>query len=501
MFKKILVANRSEIALRLARACREMEIPSVAVFSEADRESLHVRAMDEAYSIGAPPSTESYLNITKIIETALRAGADAIHPGYGFLAENPEFVKACGRNGITFIGPSAAPMSVMGNKILARKAMEEAGVPVVPGVTGEIKDLRKASAIAEEIGYPVMLKAACGGGGKGMRIVNSSSELETAISQASGEALSAFGDGSLYFEKLLVNPRHIEIQILADKFGNIVHLGERECSIQRRHQKLIEESPSPIVDDDFRKKMGEAAVAAARATGYNSVGTVEFLVDDERNFFFLEMNTRLQVEHPVTEMVTGVDIVKEQIRIAADKPLSLKQEHVEVRGAAIECRICTEDPYNNFYPSAGTVYRVIEPGGPGVRLDSSCFPSGEVSLYYDSLIAKLITWGSDRNEAIMRMRRALSEYRILGIKTNIPFHQHVLRDPLFIDGNFNTGYVSEHYRPAAGPELAELISVITASILENDQQKFRLDRISESQSTDRASAWKTSGRPVRHRFG
>lgn len=440
---KILIANRGEIALRIVRACAEVGITSVAVFSDADRTALHVRAADEAYPIGPAPSRDSYLRVDKILEVARKSGADAIHPGYGFLAENADFAQAVMDAGLIWIGPPPSAMRLLGDKLAARHTAQAAGVPTVPGSDVAVDDLDQALIAAQRIGYPVLIKASAGGGGKGMRVVRSKDELEAALRTAQSEAQSSFGSGVVYFEKYLEHVRHVEIQILADSHGNAIHLGERECSIQRRHQKLIEESPSTVVDADLRARMGSVAVAAALAAQYTSAGTVEFLLDNDRNFYFLEVNTRLQVEHPVTEWVTGIDIVLEQFRVAEGMPLSITQEDIEVRGHAIECRIAAEDPFNNFAPSLGTIVSLAEPGGPGVRVDSSMYRGGKVSIYYDPMIAKLIVWAPTREHAMMRMRRALEEFGIRGIQTNIPFHLAVLADAAFQEGRIHTGFVEE----------------------------------------------------------
>ncbi|HET9492800.1 MAG TPA: acetyl-CoA carboxylase biotin carboxylase subunit, partial [Chloroflexia bacterium] len=418
---KVLVANRGEIALRIVRACAEVGIESVAVYSDADRTSLHVREADEAYRIGPPPAAESYLVMDRLIEVARKSGADAVHPGYGFLAENDAFAQAVIDAGLIWIGPSPAAMRLLGDKLAARRVAQEAGVPTVPGSDVSISNPAQAMAAVKRIGYPIMIKAAAGGGGKGMRLVRSPDELESALRTAQSEAQSSFGSGTVYFEKYLETVRHVEIQLLGDRYGNIVHLGERECSIQRRHQKLIEESPSVALDNELRSRMGAVAVAAAQAAGYTSAGTVEFLLDPEGNFYFLEVNTRLQVEHPVTELVTGIDLVLEQFRVAAGRPLRMKQHDITIRGHAIECRIAAEDPFNNFVPSLGMIAELSEPGGPGVRVDSSLYRGAKVSVYYDPMVAKLIVWAPTRAHAILRMRRALQEYRIVGVQTNIPF--------------------------------------------------------------------------------
>jgi acetyl-CoA carboxylase biotin carboxylase subunit len=441
MFKKILIANRGEIAVRVIRACHELGIAAVAVYSEADRGALHVRMADEAYAIGPAPSRESYLVIEKIIDAAKASHADAIHPGYGFLAENAAFAKACEDAGITFIGPSATSIALMGSKIEARRAVAKYGVQSVPGTLDPIRSDTEARSIASSVGYPIMLKASGGGGGKGLRFVAAERDLESALRNTRSEALAAFGDDAIYIEKFVDNPRHVEIQVLADKHGNAIHLGERECTIQRRHQKVIEECPSPVVTPDLRARMGEAALKVVKAASYYNAGTVEFLVDAKRNFYFLEMNTRLQVEHPVTEMVTGLDLVKLQIAVAGDEELPLKQTDVIMRGAAIECRIYAEDPENNFFPSPGKILRLRRPSGPGVRDDGGVYEGWSVPIDYDPLISKLAAWGSSREEAIARMQRALREYQIDGIKSNIGFFEEVLRDPGFRKGDFDTSFI------------------------------------------------------------
>jgi acetyl-CoA carboxylase biotin carboxylase subunit len=441
MFKKILIANRGEIAVRVIRACRELGIPSVAVYSDVDRASLHVRKADEAYHIGLPAATESYLNFAKILDVAKRSGADAIHPGYGFLSENAKFAQACGDAGVKFIGPSPASMEMMGSKTRARQEMEKAGVPFVPGTSRGLESAEQAKEVAAKIGYPVMLKAAAGGGGKGMRLVHAPGELKAALEAAQSEAERAFGDREVYIEKAIINPRHIEMQVLADEYGNTVYLGERECSIQRRHQKVLEESPSPIVDPNMRRRMGEVAVQVAKAAGYTNAGTVEFLVDQERNFYFLEMNTRLQVEHPVTELITGLDLVHLQIRIAAGEKLPFGQEDICIRGHAIECRIYAEDPDNNYFPSPGKITLLLSPSGPGIRRDSGMYEGWTVPVDYDPLLAKLIGYGTDRTQAISRLTRALHEYFVGGIKTNISLFRRILTDADFEAGKVDTGYL------------------------------------------------------------
>ena len=440
MFKRVLIANRGEIAVRIIRACREMGIESVAVFSDVDRKALHVRKADYAYHIGPATASESYLNVAKILDVAKRSGAEAIHPGYGFLSENAGFARACRDAGIKFIGPSPESMDMMGSKTRARQHMKRAGVPFVPGSERGL-DLDAAERLAEQIGYPVMLKAAAGGGGKGMRMVSSAEELHSAYENARSEAQRAFGDNEVYIEKFIVNPRHIEMQIFGDEHGNVVYLGERECSVQRRHQKVLEESPSPIVDEEMRRRMGEIAVRVGKAANYYNAGTVEFLVDQNRNFFFLEMNTRLQVEHPVTEFVTGLDLVHLQMHIATGEKLPFGQDDISLRGHAIECRIYAEDPDNNFFPSPGQITRLISPSGPGIRRDSGMYEGWTVPLDYDPLLAKLIGYGETREQAIHRLLRALYEYFVGGIKTNTSLFRRILKDPDFQAGNIDTGFL------------------------------------------------------------
>ncbi len=441
MFKKVLIANRGEIALRIIRACKELGIPTVAVHSEADADSLHVSFADEAVCIGSAPSNESYLDPVRIISAAEITGADAIHPGYGFLAENADFADMCENSGIKFIGPSAQVIRDMGNKSRAKEMMKNAGVPVVPGSEGIVETLEQGLAIAEEIGYPIILKAVSGGGGRGMRIIRAKEDFETNFQMAQAEARGAFGDPSMYIEKYIENPRHIEIQILADEHGNVIHLGERECSIQRRHQKLLEEAPSIAIDPALREKMGSVAAKGAKGVGYYSAGTIEFLLDSDRNFYFMEMNTRIQVEHPVTEMVAGLDLVKEQIRIAAGEKLAVTQKDIQIKGHAIECRINAEDWEKNFMPNPGKVEVFHLPGGPGIRIDSHVYQEYQIPPFYDSLIAKLIAYGRDREEALARMNRALDEFFIEGVKTTIPFHKKLINHPDFVAGKFDTGFL------------------------------------------------------------
>ncbi len=442
MFRKVLVANRGEIAVRVIRACKELGISTVAVYSEADSESLHAKLADEAICIGPPPSQRSYLQIPSIISAAEVTGAEAIHPGYGFLAENAQFAEACRACGITFIGPPPEAIEAMGHKAEARRRMREAGIPVTPGSQGSVKDEREAIAAAAEIGYPVMIKASAGGGGRGMRVAQNEKELTKLLPTAQGEAQAAFGSGDVYIEKFIEKPRHIEFQVLADLYGNAVHLGERDCSIQRRHQKLIEESPSTLLSPELRAEMGEVAVKAAKAVGYASAGTVEFLVDGSGRYYFMEMNTRIQVEHPVTEMVTGIDIIKKQIEIAAGERLNISQGQVDLNGHAIEFRINAEDPERDFLPSGGKVSLYNPPGGPGIRVDSHLYTGYEVPVFYDSLLVKLIAWGADRSEAISRGKRALDEMIILGVPTTIDFHRRVLDDEDFVAGDIFTDFIA-----------------------------------------------------------
>ncbi len=495
MFRKILIANRGEIAVRIIRACEERGLRTVAVYSDADRRALHVRRADEAYHIGRAPAIESYLCIDRILDVARRSGADAIHPGYGFLAENAEFAQACADAGVVFIGPPPAAIAAMGDKVEARRRMRAAGVPTVPGTEAGLTpdELLRA---AEELGYPVMVKAAAGGGGKGMRLVRGSGELPAALAAASREAQAAFGDPRVYLEKVIEGARHIEIQILADTQGNVIHLGERECSIQRRHQKLIEEAPSVAVDADLRQRMGEVATRAARAAGYVNAGTIEFLLDSTGKFYFLEMNTRLQVEHPVTEMVTGVDIIKEQLAIASGRRMRYRQEDISPKGWAIECRITAEDPYNGFLPSAGLITMLQEPTGPGVRVESGIYEGTEVTFHYDPMIAKLIVWGETRAEAILRMRRALKEYRIGGIHTSIPFHQKIMDHTEFIWGTFDTGFIERRLgggltqRPAS--EESERVAAIAAALVAHERGR-RAVVLSHAPGTA-MSPWRQAGR-------
>jgi len=535
-FRKVLIANRGEIAVRVIRACRDLGLASVAVYSDADRNALHVRLADEAVHLGGSASSESYLNIEKVIAAAKQTGAGAIHPGYGFLSENAEFADACAREGLIFVGPPGDVMRALGEKTAAKRIAVEAGVPIVPGYNEGLRDAAHAAEIAAEIGYPILLKAAAGGGGKGIRFVHRPEELEGALRLAKSEARSAFGDDTVYMEKAVAPARHIEVQIFADTHGNVIHLGERECSIQRRHQKLIEESPSPALDEALRAKFTSAAVALAKASGYVNAGTCEFLLGPDRSFYFLEVNTRLQVEHPVTEWRTGIDMVREQLRVAAGLPLSVRQEDIEFRGHAIEARITAEDPLNRFLPASGTVAALRNPEGPGVRVDGSLYEGMAIPLFYDSLLAKLICWGKDRTEALERLRRALDEYVIDGVRTVIPFDRWLLRHPRFVAGDFSTDFIAEEWHPeralegvrstplqAAGPngasprgaavgseakpadtgagpltpeELAAVVGALVAQELDRAAAGARSASVSRETGGDGAGArWKYAGRP------
>jgi len=442
MFRKVLIANRGEIAVRITRTLHEMGIAAVAVYSDADKEALHVRMADEAYHIGPAPSAESYLRIDKLMDVAKRAGCDALNPGYGFLSENPALPEACERAGITFIGPPASAMRAMGLKTAAREKMAAAGVPIVPG--GPAGDVEEAKATAKRVGYPVMLKATAGGGGKGMRLVHKEEDLGPALDRAKSEAKKAFGDETVYIEKAVIQPRHVEIQVFGDRDGNMVHCFERDCSVQRRHQKVVEETPCPAIDDDIVRKMGEVAVKGAQSVGYFSAGTFEFLLGQDRQFYFLEMNTRLQVEHPVTELITGLDLVREMVRIAAGESLGFAQKDITRRGAAIECRIYAEDPATGFLPSPGKITRLRTPSGPGIRDDGGAYEGCTISPNYDPLISKLCVWAPDRARAVARMRRAISEYVVAGIKTNLPFHERLFEHPEFVAGNYDTGFIDRN---------------------------------------------------------
>ncbi len=496
MFKKVLVANRGEIAVRILRACRELGINTVSVFSEADRQALHVRYADEAYLLGPAPSRDSYLRGDRIIEIAKQCKADAIHPGYGFLAERDDFAEACEEAKITFIGPKPSSIAAMGDKGVARATVIKAGVPVVPGTedVGNMTD-EDLVAIAPKIGFPLLIKATAGGGGKGMREVDALEEMPGLIRSARREAEASFGDGNVYLEKLVEGARHIEFQIMADGHGNVIHLGERECSLQRRHQKLLEEAPSPFLDQTLREQMGKVAVKAAQAVEYINAGTIEFLVDRHKNYYFLEMNTRLQVEHPVTEMVTGVDIVAEQIRIARGRQLSYEQKDIHFNGHALECRINAEDPYNGFLPSTGRITHSLLPTGPGIRVDTGVYPGFEITPYYDPMIAKLIVWGETRGQAILRMRRALEEYRIVGVRTNIPFHQTMMDSHRFMAGQYDTRFVEERFSMAkmqegktSYDEIAALFATLVAH--EVTQRAAQIVRPGERDTSN----WKWVGR-------
>lgn len=465
MFTKVLIANRGEIAVRIIRACRELGVQTVAVYSEADRQALHVRHADEAYLLGPAPSRQSYLRGDKIIDIAKQTGAGAIHPGYGFLAERADFAEACREAGLAFIGPKPSSIAAMGDKSVARSTVSSAGVPVVPGTEGKgaLGD-EELLALAPGIGFPLLVKATAGGGGKGMREVRSLPEMPSLIHAARREAEASFGDGGVYLEKLLEGVRHIEIQILADQFGNVIYLGERECSLQRRHQKLLEEAPSPFIgdDEDLRHRMGMLAVRASQAVEYVNAGTIEFLVDKDKNYYFLEMNTRLQVEHTITEMVTGVDIVKEQIRIARGRQMRYCQDDIHMNGWSLECRINAEDPFNNFLPSTGRISHILLPSGPGVRVDTGVYPGFEVSPYYDSLISKVIVWGETRAEAILRMRRSLEEYRIVGVRTNIPLHQNLVESTTIMAGRYDTRFIEERFSMQVAESIRDSQSEIAA---------------------------------------
>ena len=507
-FKKVLIANRGEIALRVVRACRDLGLISVAVYSDADRNALHVRMADEAIHLGPAPAGESYLNINKILEAARQAGAGAIHPGYGFLSENADFADACAEAGIIFVGPPGNVMRALGEKTAAKRIAVEAGVPIVPGYNSRLEDATQAEHIAEEIGYPILLKAAAGGGGKGIRFVHRRQDMEAALRLARSEARGAFGDDTVYMEKAVTPARHIEVQIFGDAHGNAIHLGERECSIQRRHQKLIEESPSVALDDELRARFTDAAVRLAKAAGYINAGTCEFLLGPDGNFYFLEVNTRLQVEHPVTEWRTGLDLVREQLRIAAGLPLSVTQDEVSFRGHAIEARITAEDPLNRFLPATGLIAALHEPSGPGVRLDSGIYAGMDIPLYYDSLLSKLICWGADRDEALARLRRALDEYTIAGVRTTIPFHQWLLHHPRFQTGDFSTDFIAEEWHPdelAAQAETQEgtepddlapeaVAAIVATLVAQQTQRTAAQRRLTSTQTHDTGSRWRASGR-------
>lgn len=479
MFKKILIANRGEIAIRVMRTCREMGIQTVAVYSEADANARHVRYADEAYCIGKAPSNESYLKMDTIIELCLKTGAQAVHPGYGFLSENAVFANKLKENHIVLIGPTAEAMEVMGSKIASKQAVEKFGVPLVPGINEAIVDADAALQVAIEVGFPVLVKASAGGGGKGMRVVEKEDEFLSALQMAQNEARSAFGDDSVFIEKYVGSPRHIEFQIMADNFGNVCHLFERECSIQRRHQKLVEEAPSAALTPSLRARMGEAAVNVARACNYTGAGTVEFLLGDGESFYFLEMNTRLQVEHPVTEMITGLDLVREQINVAFGLPLSFKQEDLKINGHAIELRVCAEDPFQQFLPNIGKVNQYLVPNGPGIRVDDCMEANMEIPIYYDNMLAKLIAWGSTREQAIERLRRAIKEYIITGIETTLSFGEFVLTHEAFLSGNFDTHFIQKFFNPeelkkidVTDEELSVLASAAISFFLQNKSENI-----------------------------
>ncbi len=498
MFRKVLIANRGEIAVRIARACREMDISPVAVYSEADRAALHVRVADEAYLLGPAPSRESYLRGDRIIAAALESGSEAIHPGYGFLSESAEFARAVREAGLKLIGPSPEAMELMGSKTVARRTVRDAGAPVVPGTVEPVSDPEEGRRVAAEIGYPVMLKASAGGGGKGMRLVHAPDELASALERAGSEAAAAFGNAAVYIEKAIVRPRHIEIQLLADSYGNCVYLGERECSMQRRHQKVVEECPAPFDDAGLRKRMGEAAVTIAKAANYEGAGTIEFLVDADRNFYFLEMNTRLQVEHPVTELVTGRDLVHAQLRVAAGQPLWFTQDDVSLRGHAIEVRIYAEDPEAGFIPSSERITRLREPAGPGIRVDSGVYEGWEVAIHYDPLLAKLAVWAETRTEAIARLRRALGEYAIGGIRSTLPYFRALCSDENFLAGDIDTQYldrwIAERAATGFGKEPGEkLVQDLSLAAAALDVRNQAAKPVTAS-SGDSTSNWKRNGR-------
>jgi acetyl-CoA carboxylase biotin carboxylase subunit len=499
MFNRILIANRGEIAVRIIRACRELGVESVAVFSDADRTALHVRQADYAVQVGPPPAAESYLNTARILDAAKQTGAEAVHPGYGFFSENAGFARAVVDAGLVFIGPPATAIEKMGDKVQARKLMAKAGVPIVPGSPGTLETEAQVRTVAKKIGYPIMLKAAAGGGGKGMRLVEHEKDLASAVRIVASEAKSSFGDGRFYVEKYLSRPRHIEVQVFGDHHGNVIHVFERECSIQRRNQKVVEESPSPFITPDMRRLMGEIAVKAARAVDYVSAGTIEFLADADRNFYFLEMNTRIQVEHPVTELVTGVDLVKAQIQVAAGEPLPFSQGDLTQNGSAIECRIYAEDPAAGFVPAPGRIDAMHFPNGPGVRVDAGVYAGAEVPIFYDPMIAKLATWGRNRDEAIARMRRALDEFTISGeLTTNLDFHRWLMNHPLFIAGDFDTNFIAHEYHPEAAPPAGDarrLAAVLAAAVVaQRDNHHANSAAPRPSGNSTAASPWKTLGR-------
>jgi acetyl-CoA carboxylase biotin carboxylase subunit len=498
MFKRILIANRGEIAVRIIRACRELGIESIAVYSDADRAALHVREADHAYPVGPAPAAQSYLNTAKILEAAKSSRADAVHPGYGFFSERAAFARSVQRAGLTWIGPPPDAIERMGDKVEARKLMSSAGVPVVPGSPGTLETEAEVAAFAKTIGFPIMVKAAAGGGGKGLRFVENAKDLASAVRTVASEARSSFGDGRLYVEKFLKQPRHIEVQLLADAHGNIVHVFERECSIQRRHQKVVEESPSPFITAKMRAEMGKVAVRAAKAVNYVSAGTIEFLVDAQHNFYFLEMNTRIQVEHPVTELVTGVDLVRAQIEIAAGAKLPFKQKDLTQRGWAIECRIYAEDPAAGFAPAPGKIETLRFPDGPGVRNDAGVYAGAEVPVFYDPMISKLAVWGADREQAVDRMRRALGDFVISGdLRTNLDFHRWLMTNPRFLKGDFDTYFIDREYHPnenGAAPHGAELAAIFLAAIAAQKNANHSNGAGTQPAAAPNASAWRMIGR-------
>jgi acetyl-CoA carboxylase biotin carboxylase subunit len=510
-FRKVLIANRGEIAVRIIRACRELGLTSVAVYSDVDRNALHVRMADEAYYIGPPQASKSYLHIPTLIEVAKRAGAQAIHPGYGFLSENAMFVEACIAEGLIFVGPLATVQRAVGEKTAARSTAQVAGVPIVPGAMTDMMDDESIAQLADKIGYPLLLKAAAGGGGKGIRFVRDPKHLLSSLRTARSEARSAFGDDRVYLEKAIHPARHIEVQFIADTYGNIVHLGERECSIQRRHQKLVEECPSPVLDEDLRDRISTAAVNLIRAISYVNAGTAEFLLGPDRNFYFLEVNARIQVEHPVTELCTDIDLVQEQFRVAAGLPLSFSQEQVKLHGAAIECRISAEDPENRFLPATGTVQALQEPSGPGVRVDSGMYAGLQVPLFYDPLLSKLIVWGKDRPQAIARMRRALAEYQVVGVRTTLPFARWLMEHPRFIAGDLSTDFIAEEWdtrkkqeAPAgeekgdgAGEEAitpSQIAAIVGGLLMQEQVEEEKLRRQPAGENGVETSRWRDAGR-------
>jgi acetyl-CoA carboxylase biotin carboxylase subunit len=493
MLTRVLIANRGEIAVRVQRACRELGLQTVAVYSDVDRSALHMRSADQAHYLGPAQPRDSYLRIDRLIDIARKSGADAIHPGYGFLSENPDLAAACAQAGIVFVGPTADAIAAMGDKIAARRLMQEAGVPVIPGTGPDLHD-EEIVQQARHIGLPLFVKAAAGGGGKGMRLVRELDELPNAMGAARREAEGAFGDARIYLEKAVRDAHHVEVQILADSHGSVIHLGERECSIQRRHQKLIEEAPSPTIDQELRDRIGRIAVTAAAAVGYVNAGTVEFLLDAEGSFYFLEMNTRIQVEHPVTEKVTGVDIVKEQLRIASGERLRHHQDDVRITGWAIECRITAEDPFRGFLPTTGRIASLSEPSGPGVRVDSGIYEGFEVSHHYDPLLAKLIAHGPCREEAILRMRRALDEYRISGISTTLPFHRLALETQSFVDGAYDTEFVDDLLPISAIQRREHRLAASVAAVIYHHREAQRRSTRPEQGGEQRSSLWRLTGR-------